>query len=188
VSWQEAMAYCDWLSRATGRRCSLPTEAQWEYACRAGTATPLWFGDLAVNFAPFANLADANLRRGLNTARPWIPAIEAVSDGANITRNVGAGQPNPWGLHDMHGNAAEWTRSLYLKFPYRDEDARNAVAVRLPNSYSQRVARGGSFWDRPHRATSSSRRGYEPWQRVFDVGFRIIIEPENAMLTSNLAK
>ena len=184
VSWQEALAYCDWLSRTTGHRCSLPTEAQWEYACRAGTATPLWFGDLTTNFAPFANLADARLRGGLNTARPWIPAIESVNDGATITRSVGSGQPNPWGLCDMHGNAAEWTRSLYEKYPYRDDDGRNAVTAPGPNSTRQRVVRGGSFWDRPYRATSSGRRSYEPWQRVFDVGFRIIVETETAQLTA----
>ena len=110
--------------------------------------------------------------------RPWIPSIENINDGAVITRNAGLGQPNPWGLFDMHGNAAEWTRSLYLKYPYRDEDGRNAVAAPSAKDPAQRVARGGSFWDRPYRATASSRRGYEPWQRVFDVGFRIIIEPE----------
>ncbi len=184
VSWQEAMAYCDWLSRTTGRRCTLPTEAQWEYACRAGTDTPLWFGDLTANFAPFANLADANLRGGLNTVRPWIPAIDKVNDGATVTRNTGNGRANPWGLYDMHGNAAEWTLSLYMDYPYRDDDGRNAVTGRRADGANQRVARGGSFWDRPARATSSSRRSYEPWQRVFDVGFRVVMTEEPALASA----
>jgi formylglycine-generating enzyme required for sulfatase activity len=177
VSWKEAVAFCDWVGSTTGQRCALPTEAQWEYACRAGTTTPLWFGDLTANFAPFANLADANLRHGMNTVRPWIPAIEAVNDGAAIPQNVAAYQPNPWGLYNMHGNAAEWTRSLCQPYPYRDDDGRNAITGK---QMGQRSVRGGSFWDRPYRATSSARRSYEPWQRVFDVGFRIILEPDAA--------
>ncbi len=184
VSWEEAMAYCAWLSRTTGRRCSLPTEAQWEYACRGGTATPLWFGELTNNFAPFANLADANLRRELNTAMPWIPAIESVNDGSTITRNIASGRPNPWGLYDMHGNVAEWTMSLYQNYPYRDNDGRNSIASSVSGASAQRVVRGGSFWDRPHRATSSNRRSYEPWQRVFDVGFRIVIEIADSELSA----
>ena len=177
VSWQEAMAFCDWFGRTAGQRCALPTEAQWEYACRAGTTTPLWFGDLTANFGPFANLADANLRGGLNTVRPWIPAIETVNDDAAIPQNVAAYQPNPWGLYNMHGNAAEWTRSLCQPYPYSDDDGRNAITGK---QMGQRSVRGGSFWDRPYRATSSARRSYEPWQRVFDVGFRIILEPDAA--------
>jgi formylglycine-generating enzyme required for sulfatase activity len=178
VTWQEAVAFCDWFGRTSGQRCALPTEAQWEYACRAGTATPLWFGDLTADFGSFANLADKNLRNGLRTVRPWIPAIETVNDGATITQNVSAYQPNPWGLYSMHGNAAEWTRSLYQPYPYRDDDGRNAISKK---SMGQRIVRGGSFWDRPYRATSSARRTYEPWQRVFDVGFRIILEPDAAV-------
>jgi len=171
VSWRDALAYCGWLSRGTGRRFALPTEAQWEYACRAGTATPLWFGDVTANFAPFANLADKSLRKGLRTATPWIPTIDDVNDGAVVTRNVGKGTPNPWGLYDMHGNAAEWTLSLYRPCPYRDDDGRNAT-----DGDGERVARGGSFWDRPQRARSSCRRAYTPWQCVFDVGFRVICD------------
>ncbi|MCX7009594.1 MAG: SUMF1/EgtB/PvdO family nonheme iron enzyme [Kiritimatiellaeota bacterium] len=183
VSWQEAMAYCNWLSRTTGRRCTLPTEAQWEYACRAGTATPLWFSDLTGNFAPFANLADKSLRTGLRTVMPWIPAIETVNDGAVVTRATGAGKPNPWGLSDMHGNAAEWTMSLYRPYPYRDDDGRNAL-----NATGERVVRGGSFWNRPQRARSACRLTYEPWQRVFDVGFRVICEPSDAKSSTTVAE
>jgi formylglycine-generating enzyme required for sulfatase activity len=77
----------------------------------------------------------------------------------------------------MHGNAAEWTRSLFQPYPYRDDDGRNALTGKR---MGPRIVRGGSFWDRPYRATSSARRSYEPWQRVFDVGFRIILEPDAA--------
>ena len=156
VSWQKATAFCEWLSKKTGRQFSLPTEAQWEYACRAGTATPMWFGSVTDNFAPFANLADASLRKGLHTVVPWIPSIETVNDGAAVTWACGKGTPNAWGLADMHGNAAEWTASA-------DPDG-------------NKVVRGGSFWDRPERAQAASRRSYEPWRQVFDVGFRIICQ------------
>ncbi len=179
VSWQEAAAFCEWLGRATGRRCELPTEAQWEYACRAGAATPLWFGELTADFSQLANLADRNLRHGLNTVRPWIPAVEQVDDGAAVTRDVGAYRPNPWGLCNVHGNAAEWTRSRYLPYPYRDDDGRNAGGAAAPSPTSC-VVRGGSFWTRPNRAAAAARWAYEPWQRVFDVGFRITVQVDAA--------
>ena len=79
------------------------------------------------------------------------------------------------------GNVSEWTRSSYRPYPYRDDDGRNAEA----NS-ERRVARGGSWADRPADAGSSVRRAYEPWQKVYDVGFRVIVEdaavPENRSL------
>ena len=147
VSWQQAVAFCDWLSRKTGRRFALPTEAQWEYACRAGTATPLWLGDATANFSQAANLADRRLIHGLNTAMPWIPGVESVDDGAVVTRNVGQGQPNPWGLCDMHGNAAEWTRTAYRPYPYVATDGRDD-----PQAGGVKAVRGGSFHDRPEHA------------------------------------
>jgi formylglycine-generating enzyme required for sulfatase activity len=72
-----------------------------------------------------------------------------------------------------------------MPYPYRDDDDRNAVAGGADGLPTQRVVRGGSFWDRPHRAASSGRRGYEAWQRVFDVGFRIIIEIDGAAVVDN---
>jgi len=79
-------------------------------------------------------------------------------------------QPNAWGLYDMHGNVAEWTRSDYVPYPYQ------AYSGNSMNPGTKKTARGGSFFDRPYRATSSYRLGYLPWQGVFNVGFRIVIE------------
>jgi formylglycine-generating enzyme required for sulfatase activity len=75
-------------------------------------------------------------------------------------------------LHDLHGNAAEWTRSQYAAYPYRDDDGRND-----PAAPGQRVVRGGSWFDRPQRCRSAFRLAYEPYQRVFNVGFRVVCEP-----------
>ncbi|MGD0900578.1 MAG: SUMF1/EgtB/PvdO family nonheme iron enzyme, partial [Thermoguttaceae bacterium] len=99
------------------------------------------------------------------------PKIAAVDDGACVTAPVGKYVPNAWGLHDMHGNAAEWTRSRYRPYPYRDDGGRNDTAAE-----TERVVRGGSFQDRPHRARSAFRLAYPAWSGVFNVGFRVVCE------------
>ena len=88
-----------------------------------------------------------------------------------VTTNVGRYQPNAWGLYDMIGNAAEWTRTAYRPYPYHADDGRDD-----PAAAGTKVVRGGSLYDRPYRATASYRMHYQPWQHVFDVGFRIIVE------------
>jgi formylglycine-generating enzyme required for sulfatase activity len=174
VSWDEAQAFCAWLSAKTGKKCRLPSEAQWEYAARAGTSTPLYFGDAAADFSKFANLADQRLTDLCRRDSPkWIPAVKEVSDGSTVTSNVGRYQPNAWGLYDVEGNAAEWTRTAYRPYPYDAEDGRDD-----PQAAGDKSVRGGSFYDRPQRARSASRGHYAAWQRVFDVGFRVMMEAE----------
>jgi len=172
VSWEQAMAFCEWLSVKTGERFTLPTEAQWEWACRAGATTPFHFGGFDADFSPHANLADAKMRefasdpytvavplKNPTTFDDWIPKDARFNDGALVTVASGRYQPNAWGLHDMHGNAAEWTRSEFA-----------------PGS-DRKAVRGGSWRDLPSRSTASFRLGYLPWQRVYNVGFRVVCEP-----------
>ncbi|MGQ9730438.1 MAG: SUMF1/EgtB/PvdO family nonheme iron enzyme [Candidatus Zipacnadales bacterium] len=163
VSWNKAREFCEWLSAKASERFTLPTEQQWEYACRAGTATPLWYGDESTNFARFANLADRLLSHidtfapwnlPFDAIAPWRPAIETVDDGHRVSAPVGSYQPNAWGLYDMHGNVAEWTLDEY-------HDGR-------------KVVRGGSWYDRPKRARSDFRCGYPAYRGVYDVGFRVV--------------
>jgi formylglycine-generating enzyme required for sulfatase activity len=185
VSWHDAMAFCQWLSQRTGRRFTLPTEAQWEWACRAGNAAPLAFGGVDADFSPWANLADASFRAGLmeDGNRQQSGGLEHLmldgadlsdargNDRAIVTAPVGSFRANAWGLFDLHGNAAEWTRSECRPYPYRDDDGRNAVATG-----GRRVVRGGSFFDPPPRSRSAGRLDYPAWQRVFNVGFRVVCE------------
>jgi formylglycine-generating enzyme required for sulfatase activity len=174
VAWKDAASFCEWLSRETGRRCSLPTEAQWEWACRAGTASPMNYGAEDTAFGGLANLADVRLvelcRRD---SLKWLPCVATVNDGHIGTARVDAYAPNAWGLYNMHGNAAEWMRSSYRPYPYNPSDGRDA-----PDADGLKVARGGSFYDRPHWARSAVRQAYLPWQRVFDVGFRVVVEAD----------
>jgi len=182
VTWQQAMAFCRWLSDHTGETFTLPTEAQWEWACRAGTDTPLWYGKLDADFAPHANLADHSLRFvdtfgwGLPSGAvpPWRPAIENVNDKHRVAAPVGTFKPNPWGIHDIAGNVAEWTRSEYRPYPYRPSE--DGDITRRASRVTPRVVRGGSWYDRPKRARSAFRIAYPPWIRVYDVGFRVIAQ------------
>jgi formylglycine-generating enzyme required for sulfatase activity len=176
VSWHQAMAFCRWLSSRTGMPFTLPTEAQWEWACRAGTDKPLSYGGLDADFSGHANVADRAYADVTNVTGGLAHLIvhgQALCDGRfndrhRVTAPVGSYQPNAWGLHDLHGNAAEWTLSLYRPYPCAD-DGRNDVAAP-----GRRVVRGGSFFDRPKRCRSSARLAYPPWQRVFNVGFRVV--------------
>jgi len=178
VTWQQAREFCQWVASRSGRRADLPTEAQWEWAARAGTGTATYYGDLSADFGRFANLADGSLRYMARGDSPqWHPRIDAVDDGAMVTTAVGHYHPNAWGLHDMIGNAAEWTRSAYRPYPYAG-DGRDD-----PSAAGTKVVRGGSWYDRPYRATASYRKHYQPWQSVFDVGFRIIVEVEEQVVS-----
>ncbi len=189
VSWQHAMRFCQWLSRKIGQRVTLPTEAQWEYAARAGTDTQFFYGTMESDFSHFANLADQSLRwyrmkydgPSALPKRYEYPAEmnfplhdERFRDKWHVVDYVGQTAPNAWGLRDMIGNVSEWTRSSYRPYPYRD-DARNDESLA-----GRKVARGGSWADRPADAGSSVRRAFESWQKVHDVGFRVIISPSSA--------
>jgi formylglycine-generating enzyme required for sulfatase activity len=178
VSWHEAVEFCKWLSKKTSLKISLPTEAQWEWACRAGSDKEFSFDDTNSDFSKYANLADASLSKmavtGVNpkpieNPNPYdafIPRITTVDDGSMLMTTGGKYQPNTWGLYDMHGNVTEWTLSDYVGYPYSEKNR--------PNNKTDKVARGGSWRDRPKRATSSFRLGYRPHQKVYNVGFRII--------------
>ena len=176
VSWDRAMAFCDWLSQKTGSPFTLPTEVQWEYACRAGTSEPLWFGTLADDFSRFGNFSDATHHTvyypHVPTALPpWRPADTRFDDGWRGAAYVGSYAPNPWGLFDMHGNVAEWTRSDYKLYS-------EPVIETLANvgSARRKVVRGGSWLDRPRRSRSAFRLHFDASQAVHDIGFRVVCE------------
>ncbi len=182
VSWEQAMAFCQKLSEKTGRKVTLPTEVQWEWACRAGSEDAFWFGSLNTDFASFENMADKQLNkmavRGVNPqpmkeTDSWYkyytyqPKENSVDDGNMLQVAGGAYQANAFGLYDMQGNVAEWTRSDYLPYPYNEKEQ---------GTGTEKVVRGGSWNDHPKHCTAYYRRSYLPWQKVYNVGFRVIIE------------
>ena len=192
VSWDDAQAFCAWLSKKIGKAVRLPTEAQWEYACRAGSEQDFFFGSLQEDFAVYANMADRSFAdkgiTGKSKGRELFVvggdaemlisegrqfAERRFDDGKVVTASVSSYSPNAFGLHNMHGNVAEWTRSVYRPYPYREADGRND-----PGAEGERVVRGGSCYDAPRRCRAAFRLGYPSWQRVHNTGFRIVIEDE----------
>lgn len=136
MSTYSALVFCKWLSTLTGRFYRLPTEAEWEYAARAGTKTAYSFGDSAND----------------------IDAYAVYYENSNYTyAQVGTKKPNPWGLYDMHGNVAEWTMDEYKKDAYATMEEKNPWNV--PTVIHPRVYRGGSWDDDPDRLRSASRFG-----------------------------
>jgi formylglycine-generating enzyme required for sulfatase activity len=186
VTWQDAMQFCAWLSDKTGKTVMLPTEAQWEWAARAGSDQQFYYGDQDTDFSTFANLADAERRRTYVTwdggskihIRRDYPADylfplrdDRFKDNWFVVDFVAQCEANPFGLQDIVGNVNEWTRSSYRAYPYNGVDGRNEGDIS-----EMKVARGGSWADRPKDAGSTVRYPYESYQTVYNVGFRVIIE------------
>lgn len=182
VSYNDAMEYCKNLSEKTGLNITLPTEAQWEWACRAGSNSDFWYGDMNTDFGKYENLADkTTLLFAVSGVDPkpmspnsmwykyytYLPKEEGVDDGQLIQTGEKVYEANPFGLYNMHGNVSEWTRSDYVPYPYNPKS-------KLTSDH--KVARGGSYIERPKFSTAYARKAYYPYQRVFNVGFRVIIE------------
>jgi formylglycine-generating enzyme required for sulfatase activity len=154
----------------------LPTEAQWEYACRAGSDTPWWTGRQRESIAGAANIADAAAMRwgaDWGTLQEWPGG--AIDDGYGGHAPVGSFRANAFGLHDVHGNVAEWTRDDYLAYEHAKH--RPGDGLLLGTSSGSRVARGGAFDDSARRAGSARRRARLPADYVSgEYGVRAVRE------------
>ena len=153
ISWDDMQEFIARLNEAAGEEIyRLPTEAEWEYACRAGTTTRWSFGDDESQLGEYAWYYDNTWNVGLEYAQP-----------------VGTKLPNPWGLYDMHGNVWEWCRDWYGKYTSDSQ-----VDPTGPASGSARVVRGGSFGDDAQNARSAIRNYYSPGDRGGDLGARLL--------------
>ncbi len=137
VSWNDAVAFCEWLSRVEGRAYRLPTEAEWEYACRARTTTNYFSGDDPESLATVGNVADGTLKEKY----PDWPTI-AARDGYIYTAPVGRFPANAFRLYDMHGNASEWCQDWYDAEYYKRSPVDDPSG---PSGASKRVFRGGAL-------------------------------------------
>ena len=166
VSWNDARAYVGWLNGQTGGGWRLPSEAEWEYAARAGGETLYHFGDDASRLCEHGNVADTT---ELPNGGVWTPKVEC-SDGAAYPTRVGSYRPNALGLHDVHGNVAEWT-----------QDCWNGSYAGAPTDgsawesgdCSARVLRGGSWDDIPSVLRAAIRNRNSTGNRFYLSGFRV---------------
>jgi formylglycine-generating enzyme required for sulfatase activity len=163
VTWDEAMAFCRQLAQlpaeqAAGRTYRLPTEAEWEYACRAGTTTPFPCGDLL-----------SSTQANCNGSQPYGSAPKGPYAGRPV--KVGSYPPNPWGLHDMDGNVMEWC----LDGP-QDYATAAEQDPRGPEEGRIRAVRGGGWFFFPHQCRSASRFTAQARIRENDLGFRVLCE------------
>jgi sulfatase modifying factor 1 len=168
LSWNDAKAFCDWLSKKEGKPYRLPTEAEWEYACRAGTTTRYHSGDDPETLAQVGNVVDAS-------ARGKFPEWSAIQgdDGHAFTAPVGSFKPNAFGLYDMHGNALEWCEDWFW---YCNRSERKDPQG--PPCGLLRVQRGGGWADFPWQCTSSRRTGFAPDNCCISSGFRVVLPVE----------
>jgi formylglycine-generating enzyme required for sulfatase activity len=149
VTWNDATEFCNRLTQRAGKQVRLPTEAEWEYACRAGSTTRFCFGDSDGGLGEYA----------------WFDG-----NSGNQTHAVGAMKPNAWGLYDMHGNVWEWCEDWYGSYPsgtVNDPTGRG--------SGRSRVMRGGSWDSDADYCSSASRNGIDPSLRDLDIGIRVAV-------------
>jgi len=160
VSWYEARAFCDWLSEKENMPYRLPTEAEWEYACRAGTNTPFSTGD---------SLPDEFIK---NPGESWYPSpMRGRGRSEIVPLHVGKTTPNAWGLFDMHGNTEEWCSDWYG--PYEGSEQFDPVG-RVDGEF--KVTRGGSHGTIPYYLRSANRMGTIGEDKSWYIGFRIVLD------------
>ena len=167
VSWNDAVAFCAWLSKKECQAYRLPTEAEWEYACRAGTTTRYPSGHDPQTLGKVGELVDA-------TAKAKIPDWKYMikhSDNYAFTSPVGRSQANLFGLYDMHGNAFQWCADWYGAEYYGTSPADDPTG---PESGTDRVIRGGTWSFRPLGARSAERSWTTPDSRNCSAGFRVV--------------
>jgi formylglycine-generating enzyme required for sulfatase activity len=171
VSWNDAVAFCKCLSKKDGKAYQLPTEAEWEFACRAGSSKRFSFGDDAEDLAKHGNTADADYRAatGLNSG------IKA-SDGFIFTARVGSYSKNAFGLADMHGNAWEWCQDYYG--PYDRLSSKVNPLQDIKQSNGDRVFRGGSWRYAAMNCRAAFRNLSAPHTRNSNSGFRVSFAAE----------
>jgi formylglycine-generating enzyme required for sulfatase activity len=175
VSWFAAMEFCNRLSQRTGRSYTLPSEAQWEYACRAGTTTPFHFG---TTITP--ELANYNGN--------WTYANDLKGVYREQTTPVASFPANAWGLHDMHGNVREWCldhwHGIYEGAPSNGSAWLDPVKSEEEDNKKSRLLRGGSWDDNPRYCRSAYRNRLEPDRANINVGFRVVCLPQDPSLNA----
>jgi formylglycine-generating enzyme required for sulfatase activity len=159
VSWHDAIAFCKKLSEKTSKTYNLPSEAQWEYACRAGTTTPFYFGETITT--DLANY-DGDYTYGSEPSGVY----------RGETTNAGSFPPNAFGLYDMHGNVWEWCADPWHD-NYEGAPSDGSVWAENPEKSSRFVLRGGSWFSRPRIMRSAFRFGNKPTFRSVLFGFRV---------------
>lgn len=164
ISWNDAMAYAKWLTKQTGRQYRLPTEAEWEYAARAGTTTAYYWGDNPNEGCHYANGADQMAKAQFSNM-----TIMNCQDGFVYTAPVGGFQPNAFDLYDILGNVWEWTCSEYDENYYGGEK----ICVDSNPSSQIRVFRGGAWDYDPHYLRAAYRSKFQPDIRQNSIGFRL---------------
>ena len=166
VSWHDAQAYVAWLRRRTGKPYRLPTEAEWEYAARAGTRTSYSFGNDETALCAYARFADLDSKFGWHDGcRSDIVTYGPLP--------VGSLKPNPWGLFDMHGNAWEWVEDCWT--PNAREIPTDGSAFSRPGNCEVGVERGGSFAAGSRRVRSAIRVPVNTTTQAYNVGFRVAL-------------
>ena len=164
VSWNDATAFCQWVTGQTRVEVTLPTEAQWEYACRAGTTGIWYWGASESNAGQYANVADRTVKRELTD---W--TIFDTDDGHAVAASVGKFRPNAFGLHGMLGNVWEWCQD-----GKRSYTSSAQVDPRGPDT-GARVLRGGSWLVPPRHARSAHRYDNDPPNTNNREGFRVCV-------------
>jgi sulfatase modifying factor 1 len=173
VTFEDAMAFCQWLSAKEGVKYRLPTEAEWEYACKAGTRTRYCNGDDPQALIKIANTFDAGTVKNWQNYPDWQPFALQGSDGHDFTAPVGSYSPNAFGVYDMHGNVWEWCSDYYSEDYYAQSPVEDPQG---PESGRVRIRRGGSW----HTWALYARSTYRNWNsestRYTLVGMRLVRE------------